>query len=157
MSRLLLYSLATSKFSPPVTKDQGVEVLREYLQQNDLDDTSLVLDNGSGLSRSTRITAALMNGLLRHAYRDPYMPEFIASMSINGIDGTTRRRFRGRPERGRMHLKTGSLDHVAALAGYVLAASGTTYSVVLMLNHHNANKGSGIEIQNALLKWVHTQ
>jgi D-alanyl-D-alanine carboxypeptidase/D-alanyl-D-alanine-endopeptidase (penicillin-binding protein 4) len=157
MTRLLLYSLGTSKYGPPVTKEQGIEVLREYLQKNDLDDSELILDNGSGLSRTTRITATLMNGLLRHAYRDPYMPEFIASMSINGIDGTTRRRFRGRPERGRMHLKTGSLNNVSAIAGYVLAASGTTYSVVLMLNHNNVHQGSGKEIQNALLKWVYRQ
>ena len=157
MTRLLLYSLGTSKYDPPVTKEQGIEVLREYLQKNDLDDSELILDNGSGLSRTTRITATLMNGLLRHAYRDPYMPEFIASMSINGIDGTTRRRFRGRPERGHMHLKTGSLNNVSAIAGYVLTASGTTYSVVLMLNHNNVHQGSGKEIQNALLKWVYRQ
>ncbi len=157
MTRLLLYTLATAKFKPPVTKEQGVQVLREYLRENNLDDSDLVLDNGSGLSRTTRISADLMNGLLRHAYRDPYMPEFVASMSINGVDGTTRRRFRGRPERGRMHLKTGRLDDVAAIAGYVLAASGTTYSVVVLLNHNNVHKGSGIEIQNALLKWVHNQ
>jgi len=157
MTRLLLYSLATSKFKPPVTKEQGIEVLRDYLQRNELDPEALIIDNGSGLSRTSRITANLMNNLLRHAYRSPYMPEFIASMSINGIDGTTRRRFKGRPERGRMHLKTGRIDKVAAIAGYVLAASGTTYSVVVLVNHGNAHKGPGIEIQNALLKWVYTQ
>ncbi len=157
MTRLLLYSLAVSKFDPPVTKEQGIEVLREYLKQSGLDDADLAIDNGAGLSRDTRITTELMNGLLRHAYRDPYMPEFIASMSINGLDGTTRRRFRGQPEAGRMHLKTGRLDDVVAIAGYVVAASGTTYTVVLLLNHNNVHRGPGIEIQNALLKWVHRQ
>ena len=157
MTRLLLYSLATTKYDPPVTKQQGIEVLRGYLRQHDLDDADLVIDNGSGLSRATRITGELMNGLLRHAYRDPYMAEFIASMSINGVDGTTRKRFRGRAEEGRMHLKTGRLDNVAAIAGYVHAASGRTYSVVLLINHSNVHIGSGIEIQNVLLKWVHSQ
>jgi len=157
MTRLLLYSLAVTKFDPPVTKEQGIEVLREYLRDNGLDDSDLVIDNGSGLSRDTRVTAALMNDLLRHAYRNPYMPEFIASMSINGLDGTTRRRFRGRPEAGRMHLKTGRLDDVAAIAGYVVAESGTTYTVVLLLNHNGIHQGPGIEIQNALLKWVYRQ
>ena len=157
MTRLLLYSLATTKDDPPVTKQQGIEVLRGYLRQHDLDDADLVIDNGSGLSRATRITGELMNGLLRHAYRDPYMAEFIASMSINGVDGTTRKRFRGRAEEGRMHLKAGRLDNVAAIAGYVHAASGRTYSVVLLINHSNVHIGSGIEIQNALLKWVHSQ
>lgn len=157
MSRLLLYSLATAKFDPPVTKDQGIEVLRDYLRQNGLDDTDLHIDNGAGLSRDTRTTAELMTGLLRHAYRSPYMPEFIASMSINGLDGTTRRRFRGRPEAGHMHLKTGRLDGVSAIVGYVVATSGKTYSIVLLINHNNVHKGPGIEIQNALLKWVYRQ
>ena len=157
MTRLLLYSLATTKYDPPVTKQQGIEVLREYLRQNDLDDADLVIDNGSGLSRETRITGELMNDLLRHAYRDSYMAEFIASMSIYGVDGTTRKRSLGRPGKGRMHLKTGHLDDVAAIAGYVHAASGRTYTVVLLINHNNVHKGSGIEIQNALLKWVHSQ
>ena len=157
MTRLLLYSLAATKFDPPLTKEQGIEVLHDYLRQHGLDDTELVIDNGSGLSRVTRITADLMNDLLHHAFDNPYMPEFMASMSINGLDGTTRKRFRGRPEAGRMHLKTGRLDDVAAVAGYVVAKSGTRYTVVLMINHDNVHQGPGIEIQNALLKWVHRQ
>jgi len=157
MSRLLLYTLATAKFNPPVTKEHGIEVLRDYLRENNLDDSLLILDNGSGLSRTTRTTANFMNSLLRHAYRDPYMPEFIASMSINGIDGTVRRRFQAQPERGRMHLKTGRLDDVATIAGYVLARSGTTYSVVVLLNHDDVHKRPGLEVQNAVLQWVHDQ
>jgi D-alanyl-D-alanine carboxypeptidase/D-alanyl-D-alanine-endopeptidase (penicillin-binding protein 4) len=157
MTRLLLYSLAAAEFKPPYTKQQGIDVLRGYLKENGLDDADLIIDNGSGLSRETRVTAQFMNGLLRHAYADPLMPEFIASMSLSGLDGTTRRRFRGRPEAGRMHLKTGSIDNVAAIAGYVVAGSGKTYSVSLMINHANAHQGSGIEIQNAVLRWIYRQ
>ncbi len=157
MTRLLLYSLAAAKYKPPYSKQQGIDVLRGYLQENGLDDSALILDNGSGLSRETRVTAQFMNGLLRHAYAHPLMPEFIASMSLNGLDGTTRRRFRGRPEAGRMHLKTGSIDNVSAIAGYVLASSGKTYSMSLMINHASAHQGSGIEIQNAVLRWIYRQ
>lgn len=157
MTRLLLYSLAAADFKPPYTKQQGIDVLRGYLRENDLDDTDLILDNGSGLSRETRVTAQFMNGLLRHAYASPLMPEFIASMSLIGLDGTTRRRFRGRPEAGRMHLKTGSIDNVSAIAGYVVASSGKTYSLSLMINHTNAHRGVGTEIQNAVLRWTYRQ
>lgn len=157
MTRLLLYSLAAAEFKPPYTKQQGIEVLRGYLRDNGLDDADLVIDNGSGLSRETRVTAQFMNDLLRHAYAHPLMPEFIASMSLSGLDGTTRRRFRGRPEAGRMHLKTGRLDNVAAIAGYVVASSGKTYTMSLMINHTNAHQGSGIEIQNAVLRWIYRQ
>ena len=157
MTRLLLYSLAAAEFKPPYTKQQGIDVLHGYLRENGLDDSDLVIDNGSGLSRDTRVTARFMNDLLRHAYAHPLMPEFISSMSLNGLDGTTRRRFRGRPEAGRMHLKTGRLDNVAAIAGYVVASSGKTYTLSLLINHANAHQGSGIEIQNAVLRWIYRQ
>jgi D-alanyl-D-alanine carboxypeptidase/D-alanyl-D-alanine-endopeptidase (penicillin-binding protein 4) len=157
MTRLLLYSIALAKYDAPVTREQGVEVIHEYLQANNLDDTGLVIDNGSGLSRDTRITGTLMSQLLRHAYHSRFMPEFIASMSIAGLDGTTRRRFKGKPEAGQMHLKTGRLDDVAAIAGYVVAASGKTYSVVLLANSQNIHNGPGIELQNTLLQWVYRQ
>lgn len=155
MTRSLLYTLAGAKFEPPFTKEQGIEVIRDYLRQHGLDDSTLHIDNGSGLSRDTRISAELMNDLLRHAYRSPYMAEFIASLSIVGLDGTTRRRFRGRPEAGRMHLKTGRIDGVAAIAGFIASKSGQTYSVALLINHKTAHQGPGIEIQNALLRWIY--
>jgi len=85
------------------------------------------------------------------------MPEFIASMSIAGLDGTMRKRFRGKPEAGRMHIKTGRLNGVAAIAGYVLAQSGKTFSVVLMINHNSVNSGAGQSLQDALLRWVYRQ
>lgn len=157
MTRLLLYSLAAAEFKPPYTKQQGIDVLRGYLREHGLDDSDLVIDNGSGLSREVRVTAQFMNDLLRHAYAHPLMPEFIASMSLSGLDGTTRRRFRGHPEAGRMHLKTGRLDNVAAIAGYIVASSGKTYTMSLLINHPNAHQGSGTEIQNAVLRWIYRQ
>ena len=157
MTRLMLYSLAAAKFKPPYTKQQGIDVLRGYLKGNGLDDSDLIIDNGSGLSRESRVTSQFMNALLRHAYASPLMPEFVASMSLNGLDGTTRRRFRGRPEAGRMHLKTGSIDSVSAIAGYVVASSGKTYTVSLMINYATAHQGVGTEIQNAVLRWIYKQ
>ena len=155
MSRLLLYSLATTKYDAPTTKEQGIEVLHEYLRENNIDDSKLVVDNGAGLSRDTRITAKLLNDLLRHAHRNPYMAEYVASLSIVGMDGTTKKRFRRQPQAGRMHLKTGRLDGVSAIAGFIQARDDKTYTTSLLVNHKIAHRGPGNEIQNALLKWVH--
>ena len=157
MTRSLLYSLGAAEFSPPHTSDQGIEVVRGYLEKNEIDHASLVLDNGSGLSRNARASAKFMTDLLRHAWHHPYMPEFVSSMSLNGLDGTTRKRFKGKAEAGKMHLKTGRLDDVAAIAGYVHADSGRTYSVTLLINGRNVHLGPGIEIQNALLAWAYRQ
>jgi D-alanyl-D-alanine carboxypeptidase/D-alanyl-D-alanine-endopeptidase (penicillin-binding protein 4) len=95
-----------------------------------------VLDNGSGLSRSERITAQQLGQLLRAAWVSPLMPELVASLPIAGLDGTLRR---GRRNAGLAHLKTGSLRDVAGVAGYVHAASGRRYLLVAIANHPNAN------------------
>jgi serine-type D-Ala-D-Ala carboxypeptidase/endopeptidase (penicillin-binding protein 4) len=157
MTRLLLYTLATSKFKPPYTKEQGIEVVRDYMRENHIDASSLIIDNGAGLSRDARVSVKFMNQLLQHAYRSPYMPEFISSLSLLGLDGTTRRRFTRRSETGQMHLKTGSIDGVSAVTGFVKARSGKTYTVALIVNYKTAHQGPGIAIQNAFLEWVYNQ
>ena len=157
MARLLVYALASEKYSPPLSREQGVEVMLEYLQTQQIDTQGIVIDNGSGLSRTSRLSANFMTALLHHAHKHPLMPEYISSLSLNGVDGTTRRRFRGGQEMARMHLKTGRLDGVAAIAGYVLAESGKTYSVTMLGNYSNIHHGAGIAIQNALLAWVYRQ
>ncbi len=154
MADALLYALGGTLFDPPLTPKFGETVVKSYLLKNKIPIEGLVLENGSGLSRTTRISAATLHGLLQHAYRSRYMSEFISSLAIAGIDGTTRRRFRQVPETGWMHLKTGHLNDVAAVAGYVQAKSGTTYAVVLFLNGPTAG---GAALIDKLLAWTYQQ
>lgn len=95
------------------------------------------LDNGSGLSRETRMSAQLLARVLQVAWTSPVMPELMSSLPISGIDGTMKR-WPNSPA-GRAHLKTGSLRDVAGIAGYVLANSGRRYVLVAIVNHANAN------------------
>ena len=108
------------------------------------------IDNGSGLSRTDRITAQALGRLLQSAYASPYMPELMSSLPISGVDGTLRRS--RTTARGSAHLKSGSLANVAGAAGYVLAASGRRYVLVMVVNHPNAIAARpAIE---ALLDWT---
>jgi D-alanyl-D-alanine carboxypeptidase/D-alanyl-D-alanine-endopeptidase (penicillin-binding protein 4) len=117
----------------------------------------LTLENGAGLSRESRITARHMTELLRYAYGSPYMPEYLSSMALSGMDGTLTRRLGDSRLRGNAHLKTGSLDHVSGIAGYVLGSSTDRYSVVVFVNHTDAHRGTGDEVQEAVLNWVRDQ
>ncbi len=94
-----------------------------------------VLDNGSGLSRSERVTARQLGQLLQAAWASPLMPELAASLPVTGLDGTLRR---GRRNVGLAHLKTGSLRDVAGVAGFVHGAQGRRHIVVAIANHGNA-------------------
>lgn len=155
MTRQLLYTLGAEQIEPPGTRQKGVEVIESFLAAKGLDVGSLVVDNGAGLSRDERVSARLLTDLLRSAAASVYAPEFISSLSLGGVDGTTRRRFNGHA--GSMHVKTGRLDHVSALAGYVHTPGGTDYVVAILLNSEDAHRGPGQELQEAVVKWVYEQ
>ena len=95
--------------------------------------------------------------MLRFAWRQTYMPEFLASMSLTGLDGTLAYRMEDGPLVGAAHLKTGSLDHVTALAGYLQAASGRRFAVAVLQSHTNIHRGTGQEVQEAVLRWLYAQ
>ena len=157
MARHLLYTLSAEVLGEPGTESGGRKVIGDWLQQNGLELSTLALDNGAGLSREARMAARDFGALLRLAWRRPTMPEFIASMSLSGLDGTLSRRFRGSPITGNAHLKTGSLDHVTAIAGYLQSRSGRRFSVVMLHNHTDIHRGPGEEAQEALLRWLYEQ
>ncbi len=110
-----------------------------------------VVDNGSGLSRDSRISAQALGRLLQTAFVSPVMPEFMSSLPVAGIDGTMRRN-RSRAL-GSAHLKTGSLRDVSAIAGYVMGATGKRYVVVAIINHPNASAAARATF-DALLDWT---
>jgi serine-type D-Ala-D-Ala carboxypeptidase/endopeptidase (penicillin-binding protein 4) len=117
--------------------------------------TAPVLDNGSGLSRRERASAASLNALLQHAAASPNGLVFANSMGIAGVDGTVarmRERNSNSPAIGQAQLKTGTLRDVAAVAGYANGASGQRYSVVAIINHGNA--GAARPALDRLIEWV---
>jgi D-alanyl-D-alanine carboxypeptidase/D-alanyl-D-alanine-endopeptidase (penicillin-binding protein 4) len=157
MSRQLLYTLSAEVLGAPGTEWGGREVISTWLDDNKLELSELAVENGAGLSRESRITAADMAALLRFAWRQPYMPEYLASMSLTGLDGTLSRRFRNSDLVGKAHLKTGSLDHVTAIAGYLQSRSGRRFAVVVLQNFEDIHRGPGEEVQEALLRWLYEQ
>lgn len=157
MTRMLLYTIGDKPNRTPITREEAGQALTAHLTKRGLDTAGLIIDNGSGLSRTTRVSARFMVELMRHAWHQPTMPEYLASLSIVGKDGTTRKRFRSGPENGRMHLKTGSIDKVSAVDGYVHTAGGRTFIVSVMVNHPRANWGAGASVGDAVLAWAFRQ
>lgn len=97
---------------------------------------ALQLDNGSGLSRQETASAHCMARWVQVMWRDPLMPEWLASLPVAGVDGTARRMGAAV---GQAHLKTGSLDGVASIAGVVQDQRGQRWVVVAVVNDVRAN------------------
>jgi D-alanyl-D-alanine carboxypeptidase/D-alanyl-D-alanine-endopeptidase (penicillin-binding protein 4) len=138
--------------SAPATPERAKQRIADWLAGRNLRFDELVLDNGSGLSRSERISAGSLNRLLLDAWKNPVMPEFISSMPIVGIDGTMKKRLRETTATGRAHIKTGTLDGVKTAAGYALDAQGRRYAITFLINHPRAQAGSAAI--DALIDWV---
>lgn len=155
MARQLLYTLGAEFNGPPGTEATGREVVRHWLTEKGMDFTELRLDNGAGLSRESRMTAREIAKLLRYAYHSAFMPEYLSSLSLSGLDGTLSRRFRDGTLTGLAHMKTGSLDNVSSIAGYFQAQSGNRYIVVTLHNYIDIHRGPGEEVQEALLRWLY--
>jgi D-alanyl-D-alanine carboxypeptidase/D-alanyl-D-alanine-endopeptidase (penicillin-binding protein 4) len=128
--------------------------VRNWMRSHDIDDTGLVTENGSGLSRLERISAQQMAGLLQAGLRSNWAPEFQASMPIVAVDGTMRKRLKDSPAAARARLKTGTLRNVVAVAGYVPDATGQQCVVVAMINSDNVKDGKGRAVLDALVDWV---
>ncbi len=152
MARNLMLSVVAQRGGAPATTGVAAARVLGWLADAGIDASTVVLENGSGLSRQERLPAATLAALLQRAWRQPTMPEFIASLPVAGVDGTMARRFAGTPLQGRAHIKTGSLANVAAIAGYVTARSGRRIAVVCLVNHPNA--AAARSAFDGLLSWV---
>ncbi len=96
-----------------------------------------------------------MARLLHAAWRSAVMPELVASLPVTAVDGTMRKRLKDNGVAGRAHIKTGSLEGVKTIAGYVLDRSGRRWLVVFLVNHPKAAAAG--PAQDALLEWVYEQ
>ena len=148
---------AAEVMANPGTEQGDKAAIPDWLDGKGLASSEPAIENGAALSRHARITAADIGALLRSAWRQPYMPENLASMSLSGLDGTLSRRFRNTDLIGKAHLKTGSMDHVTAIAGYLQSRSGRRFAVVALQNHEDIHRGPGEEVQHALLRWLYEQ
>jgi serine-type D-Ala-D-Ala carboxypeptidase/endopeptidase (penicillin-binding protein 4) len=127
------------------------DVLRWFDEQRIARD-GLVMDNGSGLSRSERIAPRTMARAIEAAINGRHAPELLMSLPVAGVDGTMRNRLKGTRAEGWARLKTGTLKNVAALAGTVRDTRGDAWVVVAFINHDDAAKGR--PALDALVEWV---
>lgn len=155
MARQLLLTMAVENSGAPATEAKGSVAIKNWLASKGLRFDELVIENGSGLSRVERISAEHLGQMLVSAYHGAVMPEFLASMPILSKDGTVIGRLKDSLSNGRAHLKTGSLNGVNAIAGYVLDANGHRHVLVMMVNHAKASASR--TAQDALIEWVHQQ
>ncbi|MCS6785558.1 MAG: D-alanyl-D-alanine carboxypeptidase/D-alanyl-D-alanine-endopeptidase [Thiobacillaceae bacterium] len=152
MARMLYLNLGIAHAGAPGTPVKGEAAVRAWLAERRLQLPSLVLENGSGLSRGERISALDLARLLQFAARRAVFHDFVASLPALGQEGTLRQRAGDHPFNGRAWLKTGSLADVRALAGYALDGRGRLHIFVFLVNHPRA--AGALAAFDAALGWL---
>jgi D-alanyl-D-alanine carboxypeptidase/D-alanyl-D-alanine-endopeptidase (penicillin-binding protein 4) len=129
--------LSTSPASTgQTTEDLGLEAVKAFLLTAGIRPESLVLSDGSGLSRNDMITADASVQLLTFMSRHRYADVFRNALPIAGVDGTLRTRLRNTPAENNLRAKTGSLSSAASLSGYVTTAAGEKLAFSIMVNNY---------------------
>jgi D-alanyl-D-alanine carboxypeptidase/D-alanyl-D-alanine-endopeptidase (penicillin-binding protein 4) len=154
MARQLFLTLAAVD-TPPATTARAAKVVQGWLARRELKMPELVLDNGSGLSRRERISAGSLARLLLAADASAVRAEFASSLAVAATDGTVRRRFQNGSVADHALLKTGTLEGVRALAGYVIDSQGRRFVVVALVNHENASRTQAA--LDFLVQWVYRE
>lgn len=153
MARQVFLTLATTRYPPPATTARATDTVLAWLAKRNLRMPELVLDNGSGLSRNERISADSLARLLIAADASSVREDFVSSLAVAAMDGTVQRRFLTGTVAGQALLKTGTLEGVRALAGYVIDAEGRRFVVVAMVNHPSAARAQAP--LDFLVQWVY--
>lgn len=123
--------------NPNVTSEEaGVGVVRAFLLQAGVDLKGVVMVDGSGLSRRDLITANSTVQLLAYMTRHRYAAQFRDALPIAGVDGTLSKRMKGTPAANNVRAKTGTIETVATLSGYVTSASSERLVFSVLLNNY---------------------
>ena len=129
------------KTDPKSTSDtRGLGVVKNFLAQAGIAPDSVIQHDGSGLSRHDLITAASNVQLYSYMARSPNAQAWRDSLTIGGVDGTLRSRFAGTAAANNVRGKTGTIDQVSALTGYVTTAAGEQIVFSIIVN--GVNTGS---------------
>ncbi len=128
----------------------GLEVLEDFAAQTGIEDGEAVFSDGSGLSRHSLIAPRATIKVLRRMSRSAAFPVFLDSLPIAGVDGTLDERFERTSARGKVRAKTGTLEFVNTLSGYMDLPSGERLAFSIMGNQHPMRAPQGKRVVDRL-------
>ena len=135
-TEMLLKKLAAKKVGVEGSTELGLRVLKEFMHDNGMDTTSIILRDASGMAPATLLRASELNQFLVDVQSKPYFEYFYNSLPVSGFNGTLSHRFRNSSVSNRFNGKTGFVSGVRALSGYLQTSSGDTVMVTIATNNY---------------------
>lgn len=122
--------------APRNTTEAGIDAVQAFLVEAGIPAKTIYMMDGSGLSRHNLVTTQATATLYEYMSRHRLALYFYDAQPVGGVDGTIRNRFKGTPAEKNVRAKTGTLNYVAALSGYVTSAAGERFVFSIMVNNY---------------------
>ena len=152
----IVKTIAAERFGTPGSHAEGLKLIREFLQISGANTKNVVLADGSGLSRKNRMTTAAITDFLQEMYlRFDIGPDFLAALRVMGSNGINSHRLTKSPARGQIRAKTGTLNKVSTLAGYVANQTGQIFAFALFLNNNGCGYRGADRIEDSIITAIY--
>jgi D-alanyl-D-alanine carboxypeptidase/D-alanyl-D-alanine-endopeptidase (penicillin-binding protein 4) len=136
---------------------QGDRVVRQFMLGAGVSDADFFLYDGSGMSPDDRIAPRAYTKLLVYAAKQPWGAAWRDSLPVAGVDGTLAGRFKNSPLKGHLWAKTGTLNGVNALSGYLTTASGKTLVFSILVNGHRPGSDAEVKAIDRIVETIATE
>lgn len=152
----IIKTIAATKTDLPGSHAEGLRLVNEFLQQSGINTQGVTLADGSGLSRDNRMMAQTMTHLLTMMpKRFDVGPDFMSSLRVLGANGVESHRLEDSPAHGKIRAKTGTLDGLSSLVGYVPSAAGQVFAFALLLNNNNCGYNGADVVENRIVNAIY--
>ena len=135
-AEMLIYALALNDSGVPASAKNGIQALKNLIDSLGLDPDDYNLADGSGVSRYNLVSAELLVNLLKYMYKTPNYVLYFMSLPVAGKDGTLKKRMKDSPAKENVFAKTGTLEGVSALSGYVRAKNNKLLAFSMMIQNY---------------------
>ena len=147
----LLKTAAAEKSGPPGSTESGVRLMRIFLAGLGIDTSRIVIADGSGISRYNLVSADAIIALLAGMHeRVDLFPLWYRTLPIAGVSGTIAHRMRGTPAEGNLRAKTGTLNGVSTLSGYVTTADGDPLAFSILMEFFPSSEREYRQVQDRI-------
>lgn len=147
----ILKTLGAEEFGIPGSAEAGAEVVRQFLAGIGIDTSRIVIADGSGVSRYNLTSAVAITTLLSAMHRrGDIFPAWYATLPVAGMSGTISARMRGTPAEGNLHAKTGTLEGVSSLSGFVRTADGEELAFSILMQNYPARSREYRRVQDRI-------
>jgi D-alanyl-D-alanine carboxypeptidase/D-alanyl-D-alanine-endopeptidase (penicillin-binding protein 4) len=151
MAEAMLKTMGVHLYGPPGSFEKGLAAVEDFLRSLGIEPGSYKLVDGSGLSKTNRLTPRQLTAVLAEMWRDfRYRPEYVVSLAVMGLDGSVEERLEDTRARQRLRVKTGSLVGASALSGYAAAADGEELAFSVLINNKGCGRGLMQKVQDAV-------